>query len=213
MKNRLLTILLVGITTSAFSQVTHDSIVERASSILSDTIGQKVLKFFDLHPGSYYEYKTRKGYTKKQKLNKNRKLRKSLNGEINVLFALYDTSLTKRGVHLEIWVKLDSVLSLLEFVNLNEIPKAYIQGTTPDWLPITRLESVIDTLPFQESKYPINKRFMFSEQDQDYYWYVTKVLRQRPTEDDQEFFELDASTGEVVDHGVSVLQVMGRKTN
>jgi hypothetical protein len=205
MKNRLLTILLVGITTSTFSQVTHDSIVERASSILSDTIGQKVLKFLDLHPGSYYEYKTRKGYTKKQTLNKNRKLRESMIGEINVLFAVYDTSLTKRGVHLEIWVKLDSNLNLLEFVNLNEIPEAYIQGTNPVWLPIDQLKNAIDTLPFRESNYPICKSFNYSDKHQYYYWYISKTLWRDPLFDKHEFFKLNAFTGEIMDHDVALI--------
>ncbi len=182
------------------AQTYNKDLVNKARGILSDSIGFEVQEFLTLHPGSYYEYTNRKGRTKKQLIQENRKIRENVVGNFNVLFALYDSCLTKRRVHLEIWVELDSNFDLLEFTNIEEIPKPYLDGQRPKWLPVNQIDSIIAGLAFRDSDYEPTKRFYYNQKNEEYQWVVSKTISvfEYKNELYQDVYKLDSFSGEVL---------------
>lgn len=178
----------------------HKDLVNRAREVLSDSIGNEVQEFLTLHPGSYYDYINRKGRVKKQFIEEDRKVREGIVGNFNILFALYDSCLTNRGVHLEVWVKLDSSFNLLELSNIDEIPQAFLNGQRPKWLPVNQVDSIISGLTFRDSDYEPNKRFYYNQTSRKYQWCVTKWIRlvEYRNELYQDVYELDGFSGEIL---------------
>ena len=201
MRKTLLTTIFLLITYFGQSQSYLTSeVIEKAGFYLKESVGEELFEFFELDPDSYYEYVTKSGKTKWNKINKGKWTKgRFINGD-DIRFTLKHPEFPYLYINKRIYVKLDSLLNLSQEINLFRIPKFLLRNEPSDWLTDKELDVIITNQNLKKGVKTISKRIEFDFKSSEYYWIIFNTLYEEKCFSDYEILHINPVTGNIKKH-------------
>jgi hypothetical protein len=196
-----------AIYTQAQSYQTND-VIQKAKSYLEESVGSDLIEYFVLDSNSYYEYKPLIGENKWEPLRKGQRTKgKFVNGN-DFRFTLIHPKFPYSDINKTIYVELDSELNLARKINLARIPDFILKHKESNWLPMSKLDSIINLQNLKPSIKPLEKRLTFDYQIDNYYWVVINYLYEEKCYSDTQILHIDPITGVIKLNSEERLSVM-----
>jgi hypothetical protein len=176
------------------------NLIEKAESHLKEAVGDSLFGYFQLDPNSYYQYRTKSGKVKWEKIGK-RKYTKGdfVNGK-QIVFVLDHPDFDYKFVDKRIVLNLDSDLNLAQEIDLQKIPDFLLKNRPSNWLTRSELDEIIAQQDLNISTTDPTVRLEFNSNDNHYYWIVFNTLNQEKCFSDQEILHIEPSSGKILKH-------------
>ena len=196
MHKLLVTLVLLGITKTSFSQMySYDYIVKRADSIMIEKVGSQVFKNnYTQELIIHYSYKKKNKNLHYEVLKKGEVTKgKLINAEIIYVFSMnvansFTPTLT--------YVKFDSLLKLQMIPNMEFIPKCILENSSCIIISKQKAIEIAKSNFKVTMTLPISTHFGYLASANKYIWTVINDLGNDVSED----IRINALTGEIVDY-------------
>lgn len=177
-----------------------DDIIKIAENNLRETVGDYFFSYFKFDENSFYQYQDRKGNIKWARLKKGRQTKGKFLNAKQVVFIYKHPDFEYDYVNKRVYVHFDSILNLVEKIDIDRIPKFLLENKKSNWLNRTELNQIIDNQNLKKSARKINLRLEFDSRKKEYYWIVFNTIAIFDCYSDEEILHLDPVTGEILKH-------------
>ncbi|WP_415799512.1 hypothetical protein, partial [Flavobacterium cucumis] len=133
-----------------------DDIIKIAENNLRETVGDYFFSYFKFDENSFYQYQDRKGNIKWARLKKGRQTKGKFLNAKQVVFIYKHPDFEYDYVNKRVYVHFDSILNLVEKIDIDRIPKFLLENKKSNWLNRTELNQIIDNQNLKKSARKIN---------------------------------------------------------
>lgn len=206
MKRIYFLILFLILLKPIFGQQFHtDFIINRADNILKETVGDSIHRYFKYDKHSYYEYVNRFGKTKWETLNKKPRTKGKF-VEVDVRFYFDYPYVDEIGgtTHIEF----DKDLSLTDSIYLDFLPDFIKENRNCDFIDSTAALHIAKDSISKKGLYDLTVFLHFDIFRKRYIYVIDNILSEKldfagNKQGDMEIVEVDAVSGEILDHRIS----------
>jgi len=195
----LILIFFVSSNLSIAQSYPTDSVIRVAKSYLQEAVGDELISYFELHPGSWYTYISNAGKEKYVKFSKSKNTKGKFVQSKHIWFKLNHPKFQHNLSNSDkiITVHVDSNLNLMDTIQINKIPKFLLDNQLSEWISEEDLDNIALNSFKRKPLQAFCKTLYFDRDKNEYVFIIYNFIENLDGFSNLEIIEIEPYSGKV----------------